>query len=369
MQLFKFTPGTSASLLENGQPIEKWESVMWTERYSEPGEFEIVAPLSSGLRTFLPEGALISHTDTYEVMIVENQEVTTTENDNHKIKLTGRTMPSWLENRFIGVNLARTDALIDDYNMTADYTWNQIARMINDHIYSPTDMNDQLVNVVAQTSATGAGTNVARTLERKDLLATTLDLLAVDNLGIKTQRTNVFPGGVGSDLATIFMIYKGVDRSDKVRFSWRSGDLDEIDYLFSLKTIKNSAFVVGKYFWRLVDVSGHTNYDRRMILVDANDIDGHYDNKPSGSVEATILNKMLTLGNQAIMKNYRTAIARADLSLNTKYQYRTDYNVGDIVWLDADYNTSLKVRVNEVVEIEDETGYSAHPTLDLPRGP
>ena len=76
MELFKFVPGTTPTVLEQGQVINGYTSATWTERYSELGEFEIQTQLSSGLREFLPIGTLISHSNTLDVMIVENHERT-----------------------------------------------------------------------------------------------------------------------------------------------------------------------------------------------------------------------------------------------------------------------------------------------------
>src|SRR4029077_17508342 len=97
MDLFKFISSTDPTVLTQGGMIQNPTSVMWAERYNVPGEFEIIAPLSSGLREFLPFGALISHTNTYEVMFVENQEIFEDSNEDPTIKITGRSLDAYLE--------------------------------------------------------------------------------------------------------------------------------------------------------------------------------------------------------------------------------------------------------------------------------
>jgi hypothetical protein len=58
------------------------------------------------------------------------------------------------------------------------------------------------------------------------------------------------------------------------------------------------------------------------------------------------------------------AISNVKIAPNSQnYNYRTDYNVGDIVGVDGEYNTSTTMRVIEYVEIEDENGESGYPTL------
>jgi hypothetical protein len=48
------------------------------------------------------------------------------------------------------------------------------------------------------------------------------------------------------------------------------------------------------------------------------------------------------------------------------YQYRRDYNIGDLVSIDGNFGQTAVMRVIEYAEIEDENGNSGHPTLALP---
>jgi hypothetical protein len=66
------------------------------------------------------------------------------------------------------------------------------------------------------------------------------------------------------------------------------------------------------------------------------------------------------------MAQNRITITRADASDITRYEYRKDYNVGDLVSLDGNFGQIAVMRVMEYVEIEDENGESGHPTLALP---
>lgn len=363
MELFKYIYTTDPTVLDQGRMINHATSTMWIERYLEPGEFEIQAPLSTGLRDFLPLGTLISHENTMEVMIVENQEITETDKETPMIKITGRSFDSYLEHRIVGTDLARASLTVTSYDMTADYVSRQVVALINDHIVSTGNPNDALVNVVAQT-AIAAGTSLARTIDRGNLQDRVRELLRVDDLGIKTIRRNTF-GVVGSSTQTILSVYKGVDKSATVIFSWNAGDLSGIEYLFSNKNMKNSALVVGRYVNIVVD-RGPTKYDRRFMLVDASDLDGSLGSAPTGATLTQVLNRMTTRGLQALAAQYTITISQADISNTTKYQYRKDYNVGDLISLEGDFGQMAVMRVTEYAEIEDENGESGHPTLSIP---
>lgn len=363
MDLFKFTPsGSSPTTLDQGAQINDYSRVTWVERYNAPGEFTIEAKLSSGLTGFLSLGSLISHVDTGEIMIVENHEVMEEFASDPTIAITGRSFPSYLENRAVGVLDARNKYTFGPYTLTANYTWNQIVTMINAHISSGDDAVD---NVVANSSVSGTGESVARTIERGYLWTRVAELLKIDDLGIRTIRRNPFGLTGGSSTETRINIYKGEDKTSTIMFSWITGDISEAQYLFSLKDEKNCALVSGQYIQVMVDGS-ETKYDRRIMIVDGKDIDGHYGAAPTGGDLTTVVNAMTTLGQQALAAQNQTSITEIELSVTTKPQFRKDYNVGDLVSIDGNFGQIAVRRISEYAEIEDENGKTGHPTLSVP---
>jgi len=263
------------------------------------------------------------------------------------------------------VNQARSSSTIVEYNLVAANTWTQAVTLINDHIVNTTDTNDALGNIIATTSLSGTGTNEERVISRGNVHAKLVELLAIDDLGIRSRRRSTFPGG--NPTTSTLDIYSGTNRSASVIFSWKAGDLDSADYLFSDKKFKNSALVLGRYVYTMVD-TGPTKYDRRIALVDGSDLDGNLTAPPTGGALTTIITKMQTRGRQALKSQNRLSLSRADVSDVTKYQYRRDFNIGDLITLDANFGQIAIMRVIEYAEIEDENGESGHPTLELPDG-
>lgn len=367
MNLFKFNPVTSPTVLEHGEFINNATRVTWIERYADTGEITIEAPVSSGLREFLPEGTLVSHTDTYEVMIIENHEIEEPKREDPTLKITGRSFESWLENRIVGVNLCRSSSNIVEFVCDPDFTWEQIVYLINQHIDDIAVISsfDALENVVASTIISGSGVSEERTIDRKDVLSAVQELLAIDDLGIRTIRRVPWSVPAGSTAETILDIYNGEDKTQEVVFSWKSGDLDAASYLFSNKKLKNAAMVLGRYVWTMVDDS-NAGYDRRMMIVNADDLDGNLSAAPVGGSLTTLLSKMEVRGRQALAKQRQVTISQTDISDLTRYQYRRDYNIGDLVSLDGNFGQTAVMRVIEYAEIEDESGVSGHPTLSIP---
>ena len=363
MQLFKFNPLTDPTVLESGETINGATSIMWVERYLEPGEFEIVAPLSVGMKSFLPLGTLISHTGTLEVMIVENHEIKETNAEDPVLTITGRTFDSYLSNRIVGVDDARLGPAIGEIGLDIGSVSNQIAMLIGFYI---TDgiADDNLVNVVPRYEFESE-TVSSRTVKPGPLDVRVRELLVIDDLGIKTVRRNNFELAPGNELETWLYIYRGKDKTREVIFSWLGGDIEQAEYLYTIKNLKTSALVMGK--WAQVIVDGpQTGYNRRFMLVDASDLDDKLDAIPTGTELTALLDKMRVRGNEALQSQTRIHLTQADASNVTRYRYRIDFNVGDIVRLEGNYGEITNMRVTEYTEIQDENGETGHPTLQLP---
>ena len=368
MELFKLLSGTdpNATVFVEGSMINNARSIMWAERYRDPGEFEIVAQLSSGLREFLPISSYISHADTYEIMIVENHEIKEGTNEDPEIIITGRSFESILENRIVGMPQIRTSSLIAEYALAADYTWNQIVSLLYDHIDNLSYGDDLLWNIVPITNVTGTGISEARSFKRGELHKSVVELLAIDDLGIKNIRRNTFGTPDGSATQTNMLIHRGANKSSSVIFSWKSGDIDKADYLFSDKKMKNSAVVLGRYVNTVYDTPGATRDKRRSMIVDGDDIDGHLSAAPSGAALTDIVNKMQVRARQALESQNRVTLTRTDLSDTSRYEFRKNFDVGDLISLDGNFGQIAVMRVVEYVEIQDENGESGHPTLEVP---
>lgn len=366
MDFFKFN---SPDVFLGGQAINGWDSVSWVERYQDPGEFEFVSRLSSGLREFLPIGTLVSHIGTLEVMVVENHQIGEDSDIDPVLTITGRTLESYLDHRVVGQNWDWTvppaDLNASVYNMTAAYTWIQAKKLINDHIATGTVImaNDAIPSVLGEHSMSGVGTSEARTIQRGSVLLRMLEVLKVDNLGIKVSRRHNFalpnPGST-----TLLIIHDGDDKRNSVIFSTKNGDIDSADYLWSDKKLKTSALVVGKFVETMVHGS-ESGRNRRVMLVDGNDIDGSLAEIPTGASLTSIRATMTVRGNQALKAQKQVALSRIDISTTPTYQFRKDYNIGDIVSVDSSYGPVASMRVIEYAELVDENGESAQPTLEL----
>lgn len=363
MDLFKF-----ATPFQTGSLIQDTTSTMWVERYRNNGEFQIVAPVSSGLRETLPVGSFISHIDTTEIMVVENHEINDSDEANTDIVVTGRSLETFLEQRVVGSNRtwpAISGETLPEYALAQNFSWHQAVKLINDHIYAPSlvDSNDALSSIQAITDILPTGGGNYRPIKRGEVYQRLLEILEISDIGIKTIRPGTWSPFAPAALKTAIVVHRGEDRTKDVGFSYSSGEIARADYLWSNKRLKTSALVSGKWLETIVH-GGATGYNRRVMYVDASDLDNAYSVAPTGSERTTILANMQTRGQQALSAKNAVSIAKAEITKNaTRYLYRRDFNIGDIVAVEGNYDSSTSMRVVEYVEIEDRTGETNYPTL------
>ena len=367
--------------MDYGTILNNIERASWVERYNEPGEFSIEAKKSSGILELAPVGSFISHILSRDFMIVENHEIIHEKDKEPTIKISGRSILSILEQRQVGSQPAAGSTLInpDNYEdfLEANDTWKQIALLMDHHMYGlispdwvPKDYTQCWHSgdeMFPQTYADDRydlegnplhGEQVDRVIERGPLLDRVLELLAIDDLGVRFDRW-----GISSQNG--FTVHWG-DENTGVVFSWDNGDFDHLEYLYSNKSYKTAALVVGSKIWVNVDGTPeitHYGLSRRTAICDGSDIDGFLTAAPTTTQRNQIVAKMTTRGHEFIRKQIYTNITRVEISSDSKYRYRSDYQIGDIVKIETDDGTLVKMRVIEHAETLDENGITNIPTL------
>lgn len=361
MDLFRFRSAPNQPL-RGGHILPRWpgDSITWAERYREPGEVTIVAGIASGLRSLLPVGTFVSHIDTSEIMRIEDHQI-----KDDSVTITGRSYEApVLNNRIVGSNITfPTTAEPQEYVMTPDSTQDQAVKLVQQltEAFYLLDDRDAIPYLETQTNILTGGTSEERKVAAGSLHTRLLEILAVDNYGVRSIRPGV------NQTNTVLQIYKGADRSKYVVMSMERGEVVNTEYLESERSLKNCALVVGKFVMTRVVDNSKTGLDRRWMLVDASDIDENLEAMPPvGGARNTIIGRMQTRGKQALAKQKKIEMTKAEAAKDVVQSaiFRKHYNVGDIVAVLGGYGTNTKMRVTEHVEIEDETGFTAYPTLE-----
>jgi Siphovirus ReqiPepy6 Gp37-like protein len=306
---------------DEGEIVNGVTSKLWVERYRFPGECTFKCPALSYYRNALPIGSLVSHTDTKDIMMIENHEITESKDKGPELTITGRSLDSFLEQRVAtdddqGFNPTLYDGTAWPYVLTPKTPWSHAVRLIELQLETGTAIKTNFavpdVSVLHNISSTPDPDNEDwwveedREIERGPLHKAVLDILDEVNAGIMIQRP---VPGVRTKIQ--FLIHMGVEKQSTVQFNYERGDIETARYLWSNKQYKNAVFVGAKYdgiYTTKVNTSGTVGFNKRVMYLNASDINM----KPGSSAEAwseAKLEKVLTQrGKRAINKKRNTSI-------------------------------------------------------------
>jgi len=269
---------TLDGLLRRTELVEGFESYIWTERYSDLGELQIVAPSSQQFRNLLPSGTFLGLSESRRVMQIETVEDVESEDGTKKLKFTATEITNIFKDRIAMTGIAGTE--VNTWRKTA--TPRGIIEALFDYVcrFGTSDAGDELPLLVSG-SLYAAGNlpedTDTYTVERPTgpLFDAIKEIADVWDLGFRMYK--------GDDDGTLYFdVYKGNDRTtnqstlNAVIFSEELDSLQSVSELTSVAKSKNVAFVKNDYYTVVVYGAGASattsGFAKRTLNVDASDI-------------------------------------------------------------------------------------------------
>lgn len=342
--------------------VDMFESLIWTERFSSPGDFELHLISNFANRKRFVPGARLAMNDSRRVMTVETVEDISDEEGRQSLKVTGVSLEDILSKRL---------AMADLTDLTTDPQWYLEG--------FPKDIAEQMFHDICVTGILDAGDIIAGitegsiypadtidpptddivyVVEPQDLLSAEKTLCDTYEMGFRLVRDHDTHG-------LYFDIYTGNDRTtgqtenDAVIFSPDLENIQSTNRLTSRAMYKNVAYVVSPVGHEIVfpdDVDPSVaGFDRRVLFVKAEDI-----TDPDGPT-ATLL--MIQRGKQELAKAMKLTALDGQLTALNPFRYDTDYFLGDLVELRDDDGAINYMRVTEQIFVSDGEGDRNYPTL------
>jgi hypothetical protein len=365
--------------------IDKFSSIIWTERYYGDSEVEIVVPATKEMFTKLPIGTFLTIDESDEVMMLETWNV-----EDGKLKMSGISLLSWLDNRFIRTTAKHEDKywyLGGGPGETAGWLlWAIVYYMCT-----------------APSPYLQPGTNV--------MGVTNPETLVIPGLGLRDFDKSGNPVSVGvpygpvfkamQEIATTFQLgmqitldraddtgyflgfrsYKGLDRSSLqtdnsvIRFSPHMDSFTNIKELQSIAALKTLVYAFAPGLnpsegdpelrttpgVSALTGSQYTGFDLRAQLVFADDIT----TDQVGGSPAAVLNILNSRAYDAITTNHFIKAVDGEIVPDAQFQYGVHYNLGDIIEVEGDSGGVQTARITEYIRAQDEAGERAYPTVSM----
>lgn len=331
--------------------LDNFVSLIWTSRYFEGGDFELVLPINDFTLGNVTAGSYIIRSDTDEFGIIEKVELITSEDEPDRMIISGKLGNSILGRRIISTRLNYKNKTVGEV----------VEGIIDKQIITPFVAARAISNFQYFDDTTQA-TTINKQFTGDNLEEAIKELCLTYGLGYKVvfNRTN-----------NIFEchLYEGVDRSfnqavnDRVIFSTRYSNLASVDYIEDYSGMITDVLVAGEgegssRVTQWATISANTGLNRYEAYEDARNTTS--EGMTTAEYKATLLEQgleaitkvMAALGGEAILNNYK---------------YRQDFNVGDIVTVEVPtWQLTANVRIIEVIESVSEGGTtSVIPTFSL----
>lgn len=333
--------------------IDTFESFIWTDRYAECGEFEIVTSCNLRELALYQQDYYIWSESSEHLMIIEDIEISSDVEDGSKLTITGRSLESILERRIIWGQTILTGNL-----------QNGIKTLLNNNVINCSDADRRIPNFIFEDSDDPYITELTIDAQyaNENLYDTIKDLCADAKIGFSVT--------INDSYQFVFKLYFGEDRSydqednDYVIFSHRFENIINSNYMNSKKTLKNVCLVGGEGEGsdkKYATVGSGTGMERRELFVEASDI-----SSKNGETEipaATYTAQLQQRGKEELAANKLTRNFEGEVEPNMSFTYGVDYFVGDIVQVENEYGVSYRSRITEFVHSIDDTGYSTYPTF------
>lgn len=351
--------------------VDTAESVIWHSVFFGVGDFEIYAKASPEVVELLQVGNLVTRPDDLEVGIIEKVNIADDPASGVMITAEGRFAKSILERRLI-YNLSGN---VNTPTILRGNVEAEVRRVVKENAIDCVFDSRRNIPLLALGDLAGLphkivdenGYATQKQVSYQNLLTYTDELLQEYGLG----ATVILDEDAGK---LRYVIYAGVDRSwdnaagnDPIIFGKDYDNLTHSSYSYDVTTEKNAALIGGagegvERFYSLI-AGAQAGLQRRELWVDASSLNRTYkdDSDEEQAYTDDEYRAMLNAAGKQQLDTH-TAAETFDAPIdvqNSRWQYNRDYSLGDIVTTqNEDIGKFANVRLREVLEVQDENGYS-----------
>lgn len=342
--------------------IDQFRSFIWTDRYQEYGDFELIIPIES-FRTFqyLQIGNYIQIDTSGRTMIIEGYLLETSIQDGPSIKVVGRDLASILSRRIIW----------NTTNLNGGFH-NAVKLLINENIINPKMPERRIANVTFKDSTDARILNLQchATYENRENLGETLKELCVEkDVGFQVILTK--------NHEFEFSLRKGVDHTyaQKINpfviFSPKYNNLINSEYLENTQDWANVCFIEGEdvdnrpsggdapILWTTVGYD--VGLARREAYTSAGGLTSDDEN-----VKLTHQQKieMMEQAGREELADYKYVKSfNGETDPYSMFRFGRDFSIGDRVQIENEWGFEGTSTISEFITCQDMNGFSQYPTF------
>lgn len=348
------------SLLRRTEVFDKFESMVWTERWQAFGDFELDLNSTLENRSQFTPGTRIAINESYRVMTVKSVEDKTDEEGKKLLKVTGSSLEQILDDR-VAKNLMANTTLDPKWVLTD--TPGNVVRTMFDHIcrlggLHPDDVIPFLQpgTIFPIDTIPESTTPIVWEQVPASLYSAVQEVCTLYDLGFRLVRN--------FDTSQLYFdVYTGNDRTsqqsilDPVIFAVNLDNLQNTTEFSTIDQSKNVAYVFSEDGFAEVygdnvdpDITG---FERRAMLVSTT--------VPEDVVD--VEDFLIQAGTQELRKHRALSVFEGELNQRGEYMYGRDYGLGDICELRNQDGVVTYKRIGEQIFVSDAEGDRSYPGL------
>lgn len=332
--------------------VDKCESVIWTPRYFEPGDFELYVKADEKLLSLLQVDNYVTKSDSDMVGIIERIELRSDPETGDHIIASGRCAKSLLDRRIVWSQTTITG--------TAE---NGIRKILSENLISPSLSYRKMENFVLGASR-GYTEKISTQYTGENVLDVVVNVCKQHGYGFKVV--------LNDEKNFEFVLYRGIDRSYNqtsnpfVVFSPEFENIVSSTYVHDKSKLKNACNVAGEgegSSRKTCGVGSTSGLNRREMFVDARDLTSEVDDTTLTTDDYN--NLLIQRGVENLAENPETFESDGEVESILQYVFGKDYFLGDLVTVKNSYGVTTHPRVVGVIQSYDESGQKTIPTFSL----
>lgn len=389
--------------------LTQFESLMWVDKYDEPGSFEIYAPPLPEIKEAAQVNNYFKTSRSDKMMIVEELETTVSPENGKRLVIRGRSLESILDRRVIFLKCYFRDEIDDPDPDEGQYGSNNLEdaiRQLLDYCFiHPIDAEREM-NLVFQYSDSPEALMDSNHRNITDefgnpILCDSTETEPINSIHLKDCEFEkgenclnivmaiVKQAGLGFQITVnenkqfVFKLTKGKNRTTE--------QLENPAVVFSptFNNIKNTKFTekYGETYKNFVYTEGETYKSRKPTIVKTGDAEGLL--RREVYVESSVVHETeaSNVTHEGITKNkktlsedeYQEALTKdankyfekysgkttceSEVEPRLTFQYGRDFGIGDVLEIQDGTGNTGKVRCVEFIISYSSSGYEEYPTF------
>lgn len=337
--------------------IDDYESLIWTERYSQHGDFELDLLVANADPSQFRKGFYLHLPESNDLMIIESNLVSSDVEDGKKFKVKGRALTSVLERRTIQGQI--------NINGSAVSAGQQI---LNSNFISPSDTNRRISNIVygAPGPTVDTGLAVEAQFDNEQCYKALIELMEPFDIGFRLT--------IGSDPKVwTFRFYGGKD------YSYIQTDNPYVVFSPEFDNIQNTSYFTGlEGYANVVRVLGEGEGNARKVRTvmraggTPSGLDRFEDTYSSnassnnGEIGTAAYNRLLDQdGRIALSQKTMPMVFDGEADNAVPNDYGVNYVLGDIVQIEDSGTGQGRARITEYIRAQDGTGRREFPSFEF----